>query len=51
MTIAKLEHKLGIRASDTAMLVFENCRIPFDNVLGSPDVQARGLDAGASRAR
>src|SRR5438552_9281498 len=39
MTIAKVENKLGIRASDTAMLVFEDCRIPLDNLLGSPEVK------------
>jgi len=38
MTIAKCEDKLGIRASDTATLIFEDCRIPFDNILGSPEV-------------
>jgi acyl-CoA dehydrogenase len=36
--VAKLEHKLGIRASDTAMLVLEDCRVPLDNILGSPEV-------------
>ncbi len=39
MTVAKVENKLGIRASDTAMLVFEDCRIPLDNILGSSEVQ------------
>lgn len=39
MTVAKVENKLGIRASDTAMLVFENCGISLDNILGSPEVQ------------
>lgn len=38
MTIAKLEHKMGIRASDTAAIVFDNCRIPLNNVLGSSEV-------------
>ncbi|MGU3431476.1 acyl-CoA dehydrogenase family protein [Actinomycetes bacterium M1A6_2h] len=38
MTVARLEHKLGIKASDTAALLFENCRIPKDNLLGSADV-------------
>lgn len=38
MTVAKVENKLGIRASDTAMLVFDNCRIPLANLLGSPEV-------------
>lgn len=32
---AKTEDKLGIRASDTAHLVFENCRIPADLMLGA----------------
>src|SRR5436189_4553444 len=39
MTVAKIENKLGIRASDTAVLVFEDCRIPLDNLLGSPEVK------------
>lgn len=33
-TFGKKEHKLGIRASSTYELVFENCRIPADNLLG-----------------
>lgn len=36
--VTKLEHKMGIRASDTASLVLEDCRVPFDNILGSPEV-------------
>jgi acyl-CoA dehydrogenase len=39
MRIEKLEKKLGIRASDTATLIFDNCRIPFENILGSPEVK------------
>src|SRR5205807_1214019 len=38
MYVTKVENKLGIRASDTAALVFEDCRIPLDNILGSPEV-------------
>ena len=38
MTITKCEDKLGIRASDTVTLIFEDCRIPLDNILGSPEV-------------
>jgi acyl-CoA dehydrogenase len=38
MYVTKVEKKLGIRASDTATLVFEDCRIPLDNILGSPEV-------------
>jgi len=33
-TFGKKEHKLGIRASSTYELVFENCRIPAENLLG-----------------
>jgi acyl-CoA dehydrogenase len=48
MTVAKLEHKHGIRASDTAALVFQDCRIPYDNLLGSAEV-ARGEGGEAAR--
>jgi acyl-CoA dehydrogenase len=37
-TVERLEHKLGIRASDTATLRFADCRVPAANLLGSPDV-------------
>jgi alkylation response protein AidB-like acyl-CoA dehydrogenase len=33
-TVGKKENKLGIRASSTTELVFENCRVPGENVLG-----------------
>ncbi len=39
MSVEKLEKKLGIRASDTATIVFEDCRIPYENILGSPEVR------------
>ena len=32
----KKENKLGLRASDTAELIFEDCEIPGENLLGSP---------------
>ena len=32
----KKENKLGLRASDTAELIFEDCRIPRQNCLGQP---------------
>ena len=32
--VARLEKKLGLRASDTAQLVFENCRLTPDLMLG-----------------
>ncbi|GAC66564.1 acyl-CoA dehydrogenase family protein [Gordonia soli] len=39
--VARLEHKLGIRVSDTAVIRFENCRIPKENLLGSPEVDTK----------
>jgi acyl-CoA dehydrogenase len=39
MTVTKVEHKMGIRASDTAAIVFEDCRIPANNLLGSAEVK------------
>ena len=33
-THGKKEDKLGMRASETAEMIFENCRIPQENVLG-----------------
>jgi len=35
-TIGKKEDKLGIRASSTCELLFEDCRVPRTNVLGEP---------------
>ncbi|RJP50224.1 MAG: acyl-CoA dehydrogenase [Anaerolineaceae bacterium] len=39
VTVAKLEHKLGIRASDTATISLVDARVPYENVLGSPTVE------------
>jgi acyl-CoA dehydrogenase len=36
--VTKLEHKMGIRVSDTAAIVLQDCRVPFDHILGSPEV-------------
>ena len=35
-SVGRVEEKLGIRASGTAELVFEDARIPKDNLLGEP---------------
>jgi alkylation response protein AidB-like acyl-CoA dehydrogenase len=32
----KKENKLGLRASDTSTVIFEDCRVPKDNLLGAP---------------
>jgi acyl-CoA dehydrogenase len=36
--VTKLEHKMGIRASDTAAIVLQDCRVPYENILGSAEV-------------
>ena len=41
MIIPKVEDKLGFRASDTAVVVFDNCRIPFENILGNPEIKEK----------
>ncbi|MDQ8935752.1 acyl-CoA dehydrogenase family protein [Acinetobacter rudis] len=44
MTVERLEHKLGIKASDTAVIRFINCRIPAANLLGHADIDvAKGF--------
>ena len=32
--VGKIEEKMGLRASDTVELVFEDCRVPAENMLG-----------------
>ena len=34
LTSGKKEDKLGMRASETAELIFDNCKVPHSNVLG-----------------
>jgi acyl-CoA dehydrogenase len=47
MSVERLEDKLGIRASDTATLRFEDCRVPPDHLLGSPEIDTGQGFAGA----
>lgn len=47
MRVDRLEHKLGIKASDTATIIFEDCRVPAENLLGSPEVDTKQGFAGA----
>lgn len=46
VTVERLEHKLGIKASDTAVIRFDNARIPKDNLLGSPEIEVEKGFAG-----
>ena len=47
MKVERLEHKLGIRASDTAVIMFTDCRVPAEDLLGSPEVDVKQGFAGA----
>lgn len=47
MTVERLEKKLGIKASDTAAIRFDNCRVPKQNLLGDPDISVEKGFAGA----
>jgi acyl-CoA dehydrogenase len=42
LKLDRLEHKLGIRASDTANFVLSDCRVPKENLLGSPEIAPQG---------
>ncbi len=43
--VGRPEQKLGIRASDTCAITFDNCRIPADSLLG---VRGKGLSIALS---
>lgn len=49
LILDRLEHKLGIRASDTAAFRLEDCRVPKEALLGSPDIETKGGFAGAMK--
>jgi len=39
--VTKKEIKLGIRSSDTVTIVLDDVRVPFDHILGSPEIEKR----------
>jgi acyl-CoA dehydrogenase len=47
LILERLDHKLGIRASDTAAFRLVDCRVPKENLLGSPEIEAGRGFAGA----
>jgi acyl-CoA dehydrogenase len=49
MDVVRLDKKLGIRASDTATLAFNDCRIPKDNILGSAEFDTKKSFAGVMK--
>ena len=49
LKLDRLEHKLGIRASDTAAFILDDCRVPNEDLLGSPEIDMKKSFAGAMR--
>ena len=49
-SVARIEDKLGQHASDTAQIVFENCRVPVANLIGEEGqglkIALSGLEGG-----
>ena len=45
-TVERLEDKLGIRASDTAVLRLTDVRVPAENLLGTPEIKPERGFAG-----
>lgn len=50
LIVGKKEDKMGLRASDTSTLIFENCRVPAQNLLGKEEdgfkIFMKTLDGG-----
>jgi acyl-CoA dehydrogenase len=49
LKLDRLEHKLGIRASDTAAFRLEDCRVPKQDMLGSPEIDVKQSFGGMMR--
>ncbi|MEW6665584.1 MAG: acyl-CoA dehydrogenase [Thermodesulfobacteriota bacterium] len=49
-SVGKVEEKMGLRSSDTVELVFEDCRVPAENLLGNEGdgfiIATTSLDGG-----
>ena len=41
--VGKLEHKMGLRGGTTAELIFEDCEVPVDNVIGGEAFIGKGF--------
>jgi alkylation response protein AidB-like acyl-CoA dehydrogenase len=51
LTVVREEDKMGLRASSTATLAFEGCRVPRANLLGEPGGGLKILLAGLNKSR
>ncbi len=41
LKLDRLEHKLGIKASDTANFILTDCRVPKGDLLGNPEIDTK----------
>jgi acyl-CoA dehydrogenase len=51
LKIGREEDKMGLRASSTAALAFDNCRVPRANLLGAPGAGLKILLASLNKSR
>src|SRR5690349_23934045 len=49
LKLDRLEHKLGIRASDTAAFILDDCRVPKEDLLGDPEIDTKKGFGGVMR--
>jgi acyl-CoA dehydrogenase len=49
LKLDRLEHKLGIRASDTAAFILDDCRVPKEDLLGDPEINTKTGFGGVMR--
>jgi alkylation response protein AidB-like acyl-CoA dehydrogenase len=51
LSVVRLEDKMGTRASSTATLAFDNCRVPRTNLIGNPGDGLKILFASLNKSR
>jgi alkylation response protein AidB-like acyl-CoA dehydrogenase len=51
LSVVRLEDKMGTRASSTATLAFDNCRVPRANLIGNPGDGLKILFASLNKSR